>query len=467
VTDFEDARPQLPVLTADDVVCRDSMGRALLEVAARAAGGRSAEGLDRVPWLGRRGGVPAELRWRALSSDARAEALPLEAADRLDADAVAEWITSHYPAPTYPAVVLGSPHGAAVHLAAALGAAWLPTEFAVTLPWPGGSAGDWAGALAYGAGPAGQIVAGNPAVTVRQVHDPVRRGPLCGSTLSLHVRWLQLPPAYRSFLRTRLAPEGASVLLRDIRTWPVHEVAPRQTFQIGSPVSGWRLADYTIDNPSFRRLLEGVGVQRWPAPCLDTPLRYAETAGEPELELDLRRTAAETYRPAQRVLYPNPESLSACVADLYRSWLGGEQGGGDRCVVETGRLLDPWQVLATGAVPYWCESASRRAVDAAEWWLAGSAAFGSVSVLPEPPGTACEAHADVRQWRSLAAFAGRRPWVDRPALTRYPLFPLPTGHAANLPPAVPAQRAESPRLSMARALSALRMTGAALGLLVV
>ena len=85
--------------------------------------------------------VPGELR----------EAVPLEHVDRIDAGDVAAWMTGRYPAGPYPAVVLGSAHGGAAHLAAALGAPWLPTSFTVTVPWPGGSVGDWTGGMEWGA----------------------------------------------------------------------------------------------------------------------------------------------------------------------------------------------------------------------------------------------------------------------------------------------------------------------------
>jgi len=53
----------------------------------------------------------------------------LRAYDALrDPEAVAGWLTDHYLDEGYPALVLGSPHGAAVHLAAAMGAPWLRLE---------------------------------------------------------------------------------------------------------------------------------------------------------------------------------------------------------------------------------------------------------------------------------------------------------------------------------------------------
>ena len=117
----------------DRAICPDSLDRALLDAATSDTPRWDIQRLRRVPVLGRRTELPSELRRRALADEARAEALPADAADSLDAEAMAQpSITRLYPKEDdYPAVLLGSPHGAAVHLAAALGAAWLPTTFAV------------------------------------------------------------------------------------------------------------------------------------------------------------------------------------------------------------------------------------------------------------------------------------------------------------------------------------------------
>ena len=459
VTMFEAvSQPSRGGLPVDRVVCGDSLGRTLLALISRHAGGAS---LARVPLLGRRGHLPAARRREELARDAFDEAVPHEAADDIDADAVAEWITGHYRAAEYPAVLLGSPHGSVAHLSAALGAAWLPTSFTVTLSWPGGSPGDWPGALAWGAGLAERILAANPGVSVRQVHDPLRGGALTGSTVRLHLRWQELPPAYESFLRDRIAPDGSSLLLRDLRTWPVTAVSPRLGFQIGSPVNGWDPADYAVANPAFTRVLDDLDETRWREPDPDTPLRYAERSGEPSIGVELGRLAAETGRASHRALYARPEMLSACVADLMRGWAAGA----DRCVVDCGRLLDPWQAMAGRVVPYWCESASRPAVEAAEWWLAGSAGFGAVTVLPEAPGHGEEV-ATLAHWRSLSSFGRRRSGVDRLVASRYPMLPLATSHASRVLADATEARPAPPPMSMAYALKHLQRTGGVLGLLV-
>ena len=452
-------------LPVERILCADSLGRSLLEVSARGAG-RHGEGLGRIPVLGRRGHLPGDQRRTALAREAGAEALPFARAGEVDAAAVAEWITGRHAAAEYPAVVLGSPHGSAVHLAAALGAAWLPTGFAVTFSWPGGSPGDWSAAMEWGADLATRVLARNPDVTVRQVHDPLLSGPLCGTTVTLHLRWRTLPPAYLRFLRTRVAPGGALLLLRDLRTWPVLPVSPGSGFQLGSPVGGWSPADYTAENPAFRRLLDEIGTRRWAQPYAGTPIRYAERAGEPALDAEARRAGAEDGRRVVRVLYGTPDILSACVADLYRLWLRDVLDGGDDCVVETGRLLDPWQALAGGLVPYWCESAARSAVDAVRWWLAGSEPFTSVTVLPEAPGHAGDAFATLPQWRSVAAFGRQRARLDRLAASRYPTLPLAVSHATRVLADAGTARVAPPRMTVPYVLDHLHRWAGTPGVLV-
>jgi hypothetical protein len=120
-------------------------------------------------------------------------------------------------------------------------------------------------------------------------------------------------------------------------------------------------------------------------------------------------------------------------------------------------------------VPYWCESASRRAADAAESWLAGSEPFESISVLPQPPGTDCDANAGAALWRSISRFARHRPLLDRVVMGRYPLLPLPTSRTASALGSLSQSMAaplKSPTMSVADAMAALRRTGTAVGMLV-
>jgi hypothetical protein len=457
------------VLPAGRVVCADSMGRSLLAMAVPPAERRGGF-LRRVPVLGRHGALPEPIRRAALAAKAVEEAVPLDRIDDIDAQAVAAWIVRRYSAATYPAVVLGSPHGAAVHLAAACGAVWLPTSFTVTVPWPGGSVSDWAAAKAWGAGLAERILARNPDITIRQVHDPALRGSLCGVTVSMQVRWRTLPEAYRSFLRSRLAAGGASVLVRDLRDWPVSDGPPGYGFQIGTPTSGWTSNDYRPDSPALGKLLWSLGAENLPSQDFETSRQYAETSGEPAIEPELRQIAAETGSAGYRVLFRDPHGFSGAVADLYEGWLR-PSAEARRAVVASGRMIDPWLVADDGMVPYWCESSSRQAVEAAEWWLAGSEPFDAVTVLPDPPGTLHQDTATLRHWRAIAAFGRRQGTVDALLAGRYPLLPPAAGRATRclrvLPAGVGRAGPWSVPLSVHQALRWLKDNGPALGLLVI
>ncbi|MGB2572366.1 hypothetical protein ACPFP2_28560, partial [Micromonospora citrea] len=166
------------------------------------------------------------------------------------------------------------------------------------------------------------------------------------------------------------------------------------------------------------------------------------------------------------VLFPHPAALSAAVADLYRRWLRRAGKTGDRLVVECGRLLDPWQVVRAGLVPYWCENATRRSVDQVEWWLAGSEPFSSVDVLPESPGLRTPALAGLPQWLAVAAFGRRRRALDRTAARGYPVAAVPTRRATEVLRNQPYDLPVPPPLAAAEAVAALREGGAPLGLAV-
>lgn len=167
-----------------------------------------------------------------------------------------------------------------------------------------------------------------------------------------------------------------------------------------------------------------------------------------------------------RVLFAEPEALSAATADVYRGWLRAAGKSGDRCVVECGRLLDPWQVIRAGLVPYWCENATSRRVAGAEWWLAGSTPFSSVDVLPEPPGMRSPALAGLPQWLAVASFGRRRRALDRIAARGYPVTSVPTRHATEVLRGQPYDLPAPARLGVQDALAGLRAAGTAHGLLV-
>ncbi|SDZ45239.1 hypothetical protein SAMN05444365_11811 [Micromonospora pattaloongensis] len=450
------------------IVSPDSHSRVLLAAAARALHGRDCDDLRYLPTLSRFRSTPEPLRRAALARAAARAAVAPDRVGDVDADRIAQWVVEQYPQRWYPGVVVGSPHGGAVHLATAMGVPWLPSEFEMAVHWPHGSVDDAAGALVYGGTMADRFLPPNPALAVRQVHDPAGRGHLVGCTITLVARWRRLPDPYRRFLGACLAPAAPMLMLRDARTWPVLDAGTRHSFQVGAPASGLDPDDYVPGSERFGQVLRHTGGDRarWRAPALACPTGFAEHSVEPAFEESLRGWAEAAGSALHRVLFPRPEALSAATADLYRGWLRAAGKTGNRCVVECGRLIDPWQVVRAGMVPYWCENAARRTVAAAEWWLAGSAAFSSVDVLPEPPGLESEAVAGLAQWRAVASFGRRRAALDRVAVRGYPGSPVPTRRATEVLRGQPYDLPRPAPLPLPAALAGLRDSGTPLGLLV-
>jgi hypothetical protein len=353
--------------------------------------------------------------------------LPAESLDLLDAEAVAGWFVGHYPRRQYPGVVIGSPHGACAHLAAVLGMPYLPSAFDLKVAWPGGSPDNSFGALNYGSGLSVRLLARTGApLSLRQVHDPAARPGPRGWPIHLVARWLDLPDAYRSFLRGCLAPGGRLVVVSDARLWPVLTTGVGVSYQVGRVGSGLQPDDFGRDSDMAAAMIRVAGGEpdMWDPPEA-LALGVAEHGLEPTLVLGIRQWAGGFGAAVQRVLYSRSGALSAGVADVHRVWFALADDVAPRCVIECGRQLDPWNALRRRCVPYWCENATRGCVAGAEWWLAGSPSFHSIDVVPETPGYRFDAFAPLKQWASVACFGETPGLLDPAAACAYPDEPVP------------------------------------------
>ncbi|MGC4896790.1 hypothetical protein [Micromonospora sp. DT31] len=455
-------------LPGDRVVAPGSVARVLVAATSRALRGDDCGDLGPPVGLSRLVGAPESVRRAAALRAAGRTALTAGQVARIDAERVAGWFADQYPDRRWPGVVLGSPHGAAAHLAVALGVPWLPAGFEVAARWSGGAVDRPDAAYEHGVDLAERLLAANPGVRVRQVHCPASRGGAAGSTVTLAVRWDALPGAYARLLADRLAPAAPVLLLHDARTWPVRDLGAGHSFQVGSPASGLDPVDFHPDARVLDQVLRAAGGDgvRWTPPELTVAAAFAEHGVESGFEHDARAWGDRHHHPLHRVVVRQPDALSAVTADLYRAWLRRAGKTGNRLVVECGRLLDPAQVLRAGLVPYWCENATRPRVAGVEWWLAGSERFSSVDVLPESPGLRSPAVAGLPQWLAVAGFGGRRRALDRGAARGYPVASVPTRRATEVLRNQPCDLPAPPPLRMADALAALRDAGAHQGLLV-
>ncbi|MBQ1028197.1 hypothetical protein [Micromonospora sp. C95] len=455
-------------MAGDRVVAAGSTARILVAAIGRALRGSDCADLGHAGPVSRFAGTPDPVRRAAAIRSAGRTALTAGQAAEVDAERVARWFVDQYPRRRYPGVLLGSPHGGVAHLAVALGMPWLPAGFEMIAHWPQGAVDRPRAALDHGAALAGRVLAGNPDLHLRQVHCPASRGALAGATVALTGRWRGLPAAYRSFLADLLAPGAPVLVLRDTRTWPVVDAADGHSFQLGCPASGLNPVDFHPDSHALRQVLRSAGGDsgHWEPPEISAPPAAAEHGVESGFDRGVRDWTRRHGNPLHQILVPTPAALSAATADLYRRWLRAAGKTGDRLVVECGRLLDPWQVLRAGLVPYWCENATRRSVEQVEWWLAGSESFTSVDVLPEPPGVRSPALAGLPQWLAVAGFGRRRRALDRTAARGYPVTSVPTRRATEVLRAQPYDLPNPAPLGTGEALAALRDGGSHHGLLI-
>jgi hypothetical protein len=346
----------------------------------------------------------------AAPREERATLRPVQAG-LIDAEAIARFAAAQYPQERFPAVVVGSPHGAAAHLAVALRVPWLPVAFDVTVQAPDAPAGGTGLAigmqalLSNGSAVADSVLARNPDLSVRQLHDPTTA---VAGLLTLFLRLRRLPMAYQEFLAERLSPGAPVLLVRDTSTAPALVGSDRFGFQYGGP---------SDDLPA----LPGTWVHGETA--YGVPGGFAET---------LRVWAQEQDHPLRRIMFGRPEALSAAVADVYRRWLRSAGKTGNRLVVECGRLMDPGQVIRAGLVPFWLPTPRHQTVAETAWWLAGSEPFSQIEVIIEPPGTSTPNLASLAQFEAVARFATRQGRVDTAAARAYPYGTVSARHATRV-----------------------------------
>jgi hypothetical protein len=80
--------------------------------------------------------LPAAWRQRLYRLGAWREGVPPARLRRLRSEALAQWVVQQYPRRRYPAIMIGSANGAAVHLCCALGIPWLPQTLLVPVRRP-------------------------------------------------------------------------------------------------------------------------------------------------------------------------------------------------------------------------------------------------------------------------------------------------------------------------------------------
>jgi hypothetical protein len=325
--------------------------------------------------------LPRTVRQRLYAVAGSAEGVAPGRLGAVDLDTVAGWVTDHYRDKGYPAVMLGSTNGAAVHLATALGAPWLPQTLLVPVRWPGNDPGRPDRALEFGASVAPDLLRRNPDAVLHHMHDANQDQLMIGQMTYFRVKRRRLGTAYERFLRERLAPGAPIIVLADSSTWPVTTVGDRHFFQVG--------AQGGIDPQDYDR--HGIST--------DTDAPEAEWGFDTVLLDDVRRFAAAAGHPVQVVRYSGTHALSGPVADIQHAWLTDAGGTADSLLVESFLLIDPTRTRQAGLVPMWTMFPVESAVEAtAKYLRSANGRYRSVHIGLFPHGVRSRGVAEPALW---------------------------------------------------------------------
>lgn len=335
--------------------------------------------------------LPIALRRRAYAFATGSEGVPPKRLGEVDLERVAAWAVRQYPQRRYPAVVVGSSNGALTHLWAACGCPWLPQTWLVPVRRRWSDPDDVRGAREFGARHAQRLLGANPSVALHEMHDSNQDALSASQMAYFRIKWQALPWAYVRFFDEGLQPGAPIVVVNDDSRWPVTRVAERHVFQFGAQ-GGMTPAEYGA-LPD--------------APRTDEMAAEAEWGFAPDLLDHIREYADQHGHPVIEVRYHHPQDIAPAVADTMSAWMQRHRIDPRRLLVSSFIVLDPWQAIDTGSVPYWTYFTAHDAACALADYLDGHA-FDEIDVMLFSHGVHSRGLAEAEEWEKLAARARRR-----------------------------------------------------------
>jgi hypothetical protein len=353
--------------------------------------------------LGTLNRLPAAARERAYAASGWAEAIPRHKVGDVRSEALAAWITGHYPRRRYPVIFIGSANGALIHLAAALDAAWLPQTLLLPVRRRGVAPDDPHGDLAAVADAGRALLAANPDLVLHHMHDPNQDRLMIAGMTYFRVKWHRLPEAYRRFIHEHLAPGGRIVVVDCTLRWPTTRIDDRYVFQFGA-LGDATPEEYHLGGPRVADLLAryGAPVRRWDPPAADSESAEAEWGLEVALLDDISAFVEQHRIDLDLLRFDTPQRLSPAIADLYRSWYADRGLPADRLLVESFLLLEPWQALRSGSVPYWTVFGTKTFRAGLEAYLDATDPYDEIRIMLFNHGTDSIGLAGAEDWQRTA-----------------------------------------------------------------
>ena len=353
--------------------------------------------------------VPTTLRQEIYKLGGYFEAVAPDQLERVSEEETARWVVAQFPARRYPAVLVGSSNGALTHLAAALGAPWLPQTFLVPVRQRGIEIDEPKQALDFGREPGRRLLEANPGLQPHHMHDPNQDRLMTRCMTYFRIKRRRLGEAYARFLAERLQPGGIVVLVECRHSWPTTRVGPRHVFQMGGS-GGMSPEEYLYGGPRVERWFaeHGLQRQRWDAPAPDGESPEAEWGFGETLGADVERCAAAHGYRVVRMCFDEPEDASPLVAELYRWWYRARGLPANRLLVDSFILMDPWWTLRLGAVPFWMKFNTEVSAAALGAYLDEVEPYDEIHLMLFAHGVDSIGLTPIGRWRALLARAKQR-----------------------------------------------------------
>ncbi len=330
----------------------------------------------------------------------------------IDVETFRQWVVDQYPSRGYPAVIVGSSNGAAVHLAALLGVPWLPQTFLVPIQRsmdPDAIRDD----IQWGVDHVDPFLERNPDVAVHQMHDPNQDRLMVRRLAYFRSKSRTLGDAYEAFIETVLEPGGTIISLECEYEWPALDLGARHSFQLGglgglSPEEYYEgsetVADF-LDRQDVDGEKDGIDGHAWDMPDPDATLPESEWGFDPALREDIDRLAAERGYDVRRLGFDDPRDLSPFVADRYRERYADRDRSVDRLLVQSFALVEPWWTIRTGSVPYWAAFNTQSDAEYLEDYLQDSEPYDEARSTLFSHGVESAGLALADRWRDVLSHA--------------------------------------------------------------
>ncbi|MDZ4870944.1 MAG: hypothetical protein CLLPBCKN_000332 [Chroococcidiopsis cubana SAG 39.79] len=324
------------------------------------------------------------------------------------AETMSQWVVNQYPQRRYPAAVIGSSNGAAVHLCAALGIPWLPQTLLISLRHPV-DPDEPKQELEWAKAPAQQLLAKNPDLCVYQMHDPNQDRLKVPRVTYFRLKRTRLGTQFQQFLQQNLEPGATLFLLECQYSWLSTQVSDRHVFQFGGK---GKLApdDYFQHSQQIADFLQQNGSQHryWEPPTPDGRLPESEWGFEGALRDDVEQFARQHGFRVRRIVFDFPQDLSPLVADLYRWWYQERGLPSDRLLVESFVYLQPWLALRLGLVPFWTVFNDRMSAERLNNYLDTAKPYDEIYMTLFSNGLKALGQASIEEWQSILSRARTR-----------------------------------------------------------